>query len=243
MTQLSVEKKVKAVSLAIEKTGITYIPPCKVGMALDVSYSAKWMFENGMMQTAFNQLLGAAVKLDDDGQLDAWVFDDSKAKITTANAEDYDTFIKAKLLKSGAKMWGGTHYAPVINEIVGEFFLGKPAQAAVKPSMFGGLFAKKVAPAPAASNDPAVVFFLTDGDNQDQSQAEAALAACANKPIYIFMVGVGTATTFPWIQKMADKYDHVGFIAIRDLNISDEAMYAALFTEEFAAYAKKIGGK
>ncbi|UTU09551.1 putative tellurium resistance protein [Caulobacter phage BL47] len=246
MSNLSVEKKAKAAGLAIEKAGVTSIPPVRAGMALDVSYSAKWMFENGIMQSAFNQLLGAAVRLDDDGKLDSYVFDHGATKITTASAEDYDTFIRNKLLKSGASLWGSTNYAPIINLIVGDLFLGKPATPAVKPSgLFGGLFGKKSegTPGTAASNEPAVIFFLTDGDNADASAAESALAACANKPIYFFMVGVGSSTTFPFLQKMADKFDHVGFIAIRDLNISDEEMYKRLFTPEFAAFAKKIGGK
>ncbi|AXQ69832.1 putative tellurium resistance protein [Caulobacter phage CcrSC] len=248
MSQLSVEKKAKAAGLAIEKIGITSIPPVRAGAVFDVSYSAKWMFENGTMQKSFDQLLGAAVRLDDDGNLDSYIFDHRALKIASATAEDFGTFMRDKLLKVGDQhLWGSTSYAPIINLIHGDLFLGKPAPAAVKPAgMFGGLFGKKPeAPkaASAPSNDPAVIFFLTDGDNSDAREAEAAIKACADKPIYFFMVGVGMGTTFPFLQQMADKYDHVGFIAIRDLNISDEAMYASLFTPEFAAFAKKIGGK
>lgn len=243
MSKLEVEKKAATALSVLKDVGLPTPPPIRVVAAFDVSGSMSGMFSRGDVQKAFDQLLGAALKLDDDGNIDAYIFHNTPARIATADAGDYGTFVKDKILNGGHSLWGGTSYAPIFQSIVNDMFGGNAGLASVTKAggMFGGLFGAK--PAPAAptpsSNEPVMVFFITDGECDDSARAEAVIKESLGRPIYWNMVGLGGAR-FPTLEKLADKYDNTGFIQIRDLRLSDEAMYRELFTTEFVQWVKKL---
>ncbi|MCX7557813.1 VWA domain-containing protein, partial [Xanthomonadaceae bacterium JHOS43] len=63
-----------------------------------------------------------------------------------------------------------------------------------------------------------------------------------NKPIYWFMVGVGNEK-FSFLKELANAYDNVGFIGIKDLDLTDSELYDKLLSEEFGEWVVKVGAK
>lgn len=216
--------------------------------ALDVSGSAKPLYDRGIIQETVDRLLAVSMRFDDNGEMDMWCFDDGFARLETASAADYGTYVKNHILRGGHHLWGGTAYAPVLTD-VRNFYFPRPGMAsAPKKSggFLGGLFGgKKEAPPPAPVNPnakplPALCLFITDGANADRPATERLLRESQGQPVYWMMVGVGPSHHFGFIEEMADALPNVGFLNLSSLDISDDALYEQLITDEFCDWVKQV---
>lgn len=223
---LDLTKKVDMVKLDLSKKGINRIPPVRVGSAFDISGSMGGRYRRGVVQRCFDQLLGVAVALDDDGQLDAWAFNTRTRKIGTATAADYGTYVTKNITPI---VGGGTCYTPCFKDVLDFFF----------PPAKNGFFGLGKS---AAASGPALLLFLTDGDVDytDQRTAERVLVEAQSKNIYFHMVGIGNDASFTFLKDMADKYPNVGFIQLSGNDMTDEQIYAEIVNDEFAAWLKKF---
>lgn len=257
---ITLEKRAEAVGIILAKAGITKIPPVRVGLALDVSGSAKGLYTGGIMQKTIDRLIAVAMKFDDNGELDMWSFTDGFDRLENASAADEGTYVNQQILEnSDITLWNGTEYGPVLEDMVSFWFPSKTATQAVvqeATGFFKGLFGKKVAavtPAPvlAAGVDahgasiglPAMGIFVTDGENSDRGHAAQVLRDSANVNVYWVLVGVGPSHNFSFLQEQADKLDNVGFVNLSSLDISDEDLYQQLIgTTEFTGWIKTRAG-
>lgn len=245
---ISLEKRVASVGIQLEKHAITKVPPIRVGLALDVSGSAQGLYTSGVMQETVNRLQAIALKFDDNGELDMWTFSDGFDRIQTATAKDYNDYVKHHILNNRSiSLWGGTEYAPVLEDMINFWFPGTTTNSAPAPKksgFLGGLFGKKDEPQPVAATSvavlPAMGILVTDGANSDRARTAQVLKAAANTDVYWQMVGVGNASYFKFIEEQADLLPNVGFVNLSTLNISDEDLYAQLIAEEFAGWVKKF---
>lgn len=248
---IQLTKRAEKVGIVLAKRGLTKIPPIRVGVAFDVSGSTQGMFRNGVIQETFDRLLAVALKFDDNGELDAWTFDNNVDQLETASAADEGKFITEHVMNnSNIHKWGGTSYAPCLQEVT-NFYFGPSTSAKiaeVAKGFFGGLFGKKAAPAPApvaaaapVAQLPAMLLFVTDGSSDDERSSEAVLReAEKNFPgMYYQMIGVGSAHHFTYLERMADALDNVGFVNLTSLSMTDEQLYEALITDEVTAWIKK----
>lgn len=231
MDFISLEKRTEEVGIRLEKHGLRKAPVVRVGAAFDVSGSAQWMYQNGTMQSVYDRLFAIAIKLDDNGEIDTWLFDTSTYKLPTAKKEDYGTFITKQIAKARG-IWNGTNYAPCFKAM--EDFFYEDAVTTTKGGIFG--FGKKTT-VTAADTSPSLAFFITDGECFDTSQAEAVLKESQDKPMYWHMVGVGNAD-FSFLKKMGNKYPNVGFINMSSLAVSDDELYDNIVTDEFCNWLK-----
>ncbi len=228
---IDLRKKAETASIDLTKKGMAKPPLMACALALDVSLSMQGLYTSGAVQTCSDQVQGAALRLDDDGLLPTWTFDNRPYYIGEATEADGGTFVKNKVLRS-PHLWGGTQYGPVLREIT------KKLTEAEKPKagFLGGLFGKK--PAAVEALNPGLVFFQTDGDNSDEREAMAALQAAAGADIFFQMIGVGGAR-FAFLKQAAASFPNVGFVNLSGLNNSDEAFYQAVLSDKFVAWAKK----
>lgn len=239
---INLEKRAEQVKIILEKRNITKIPAVRVGMAVDTSGSIRDMFNDGSMQKTVDRLLAVAMKFDDNGELDMWHFNSVFSQLPQATKEDYETYVKNKILNNGSvRLWGGTTYGDVINDVV-KYYFGSSTKPAEKTGLLGGLFGKKAA-APvvnSAAGIPAMCFFLTDGACQDQAAARAALREAKQHNVYWNLIGVGDPSEFRLLQEMADELPNVGFLNLKSLSMTDEQIYEALISEEFCTWIKKF---
>lgn len=245
----------------LQKRNLKQAPlkPVKVVSVFDVSGSAEGLFTRAgpdrsapPMQEAFDRILAIAGNLDDDGTMEVYAFSNNSWRLADASLSEYGSYIHENIVRNSSIDWGGTSYAPVLERVI-QAYTGTnkiAAAATTVQQQAAGLFTKvasffgkkeqapAAAPAPVASSPtPAVVYFFTDGDNNDMERTRSVLADAASRkyPIYFVMVGVGPGL-FANIRQLADQFSNVGFVSISDVNISDEAAYDAIVSEEFVQW-------
>ena len=198
-------------------------------VVLDVSPSMTNLYKNGDIQSLTERLLALGLAFDDDGKIDMYGFSTSHFKtpdVTIANIAGYVN----KHLSS--KINGGTSYAPVVSAIKDEF--GKT----------GGTWLFKK---PAMLDYPVFVIFITDGDNTDKPDTEAAITKASHHGIFFQFVGIGKEK-FSFLEKLDNltgrNIDNCGFFKADNIStITDDRLYELLLIEfpSFVKEARKKG--
>lgn len=241
------QKRQQAVNFVLEKRNVTKTPVMRVGLALDVSGSAKPLYQRGIIQQTIDRLVPVAMKFDDNGEMDVWTFHNEAQQVASVTKQDMDGYVDREILnKAGVSLWGGTKYTPPMASMR-DFYFGAARSAA--PAASGGLLgklfgSKPAAPAPSPAPTtgvqvPAMALLLTDGENTDRPATEAFLRASVGLPVYWQMVGVGNPREFGFIEEMADALPNVGYVSLASLDISDEKLYDALLSQELCDWVKK----
>lgn len=241
----------KKIGIVLEKRKLPRIT-CEVKFALDISGSMQGLYNNGTVQKLTDRLLAIATQFDDDGEMPVWTFTNSFDEAPSVNESMHEGYINKHIINnSNIYKWGGTSYAPVMNDIINQSFTEQVKVTSTveeKPGFFGKLFGAKpkVTEIESVSFEnrqpkfPVFVPFVTDGENDDHEQTERLIKQCADKNIYWMMVGIGRES-FTWLKRIADKYPNVGFVKIAALDkISDEDFFVELLNEEFCTWAKKF---
>lgn len=238
MPALDLTKKAEKVGLVLAKRGVTSLPPIAVVAALDISGSMSDEYSRGDVQNAFDQCLGIALKIDDDGDIDVYAFDTDSYHAPVATSEDFGTYIGTRRGQGKFGHWpyGGTRYSPVLNAIVADKFPG------AKPKGLFGFGGKK-----APQGPPVMVLFFTDGDNTpgDTRATDAIIRQCSQDRTNIYFnliaLGNGSRDNFAELRRLADDYDNCGFTHLSNIRMSDDEIYDKLINEEFIAFVKGQG--
>jgi hypothetical protein len=242
MPSLDLTKKAEKVGLVLEKKAaaigldLSKLPPIAVKAALDISYSMDDEYRDGSVQSVFDQCLGVALKIDDDGDIDVYAFDTRSYRAPTATADDFGTYIGTRPKQGKFGMWpqGGTSYGPVLEQIVKDSFGGAPK------GILGGIFGgSKRAPV----GNPVMVLFFTDGDTGDGDAAGRNIKKCQDERtnVYFNLIGVGNGSSFSYLKRLADDYDNCGFTHLRSARMSDDELYDKIINTEFLEFIKGQG--
>lgn len=202
-TLISLEKE-KSVSLK-EHTA-------RVAVAIDFSGSMNKLYKDGSVQRILNRLMPLALKFDDDGELDVWLFDHEFRTLPSMNIDNFQGYVKREILENKWHM-GRTCYAPVLKDIMKKYF-------------FFGL--KK-------SKDPIFLIFITDGGNSDKTETDKVIRDSSKKDIFIKFIGMGKED-FPYLEKLDDltgrEVDNTAFSKVDDFEkLSDESLYKILLDQ------------
>lgn len=231
MAKFDIKKETERARFVIAKRNIPNVK-AQVLMNLDVSGSAEWLFTSGLMQEAFQRVLPIGINFDDNGEVDMFTFQ-SGSNIThidvNATTKNYEDYIDKHILKNpDVKLWGGTDYAPVIKENL-------DSMGFYQTGWLGGKKLKK----DSESGFPAIVYFFTDGANNDQSETLKLLKDMqdAGVHMYVLFIGIGNAN-FRFIEQLGDKFDNTGFLNINDLKSMehDEDLYEKLLPTELCTW-------
>lgn len=260
--KISLVKRQETLVVSLKKKKIAQIV-LRVASALDISGSMTGLYRNGTVSDFVGKLLPFGMQFDDNQQIDMWAFNNYSQELPPATADVYDDYV-GKCMRS-VSISGGTSYAPVMQAIYDEYFGGVPMKTITREVVeyeevaAKGFVAKltgkkeivevvrtitEQVPDTSATVDttPAMVFFQTDGENNDPSAVRAVLERNKGKPIYWFMVGVGNER-FGFLKDLARDYDNVDFIGINDLSLSDADLYDKLLSQEFGQWVEKVGAK
>lgn len=216
-----------------KKTGIDLGDhKARVAVVMDYSGSMRSLYSSGAVQRVLTRLMPLALRFDDNGELDIWLFNQSYKAIESMNLGNFENYVTEVANKSGFS-FGATSYAPVLNDVLKTYF-GK------KSTLFGGLFNKK------QEEPPVFVIFITDGSNSDRSATNEVIKESANKKIFIQFVGIGNET-FDYLQKLDDlkdrTVDNTGFIRVEDFEkLQDEEVYQMLLSQ-YPEWLKSMGLK
>ena len=182
----------------------------RVALAMDYSGSMSNLFANGSIQDVITRLLPIALKFDDNGELESWLFSDNKEKLDAVTINNYKNYVK-KVMMNARMTMGGTNYAPVLKDIVKYY--------------------KDVEP----SEIPAFIIFITDGENWDTEQTNRIVKELSNYNMFVQFIGIGNEN-FKYLKSLDDmrgrKYDNTGFTAVKDMNqMTDDELYTEILRQ------------
>lgn len=246
MSKFVIEKAVEKTRFVLEKKKVKDIK-AHIVVDLDVSGSTADMYHQGLFQKAFQQVLPIGILFDDNQEIDTFTFSSSDDSVThikpNATAKNYETYIKNNILDAPIPKWNGTDYLPVLKANVAEFGFYRE-ESSIKKSFFG-LFSRKSTTETLRSDSstgyPVIVFFFTDGENNDQRATMEYLQSCQdnNVNIYFQFIGIGTGK-FGFLKAVADKFTNTGFVHMQDFDklVDDDAFIDTLLSDELCGYLK-----
>lgn len=176
----------------------------RVALVMDYSGSMVDLYKNGDVQDTITRLLPIALKFDDNGELESWIFSTGYMKRPAITQNNYKDYAKKKIMGSSMCM-GGTEYAPVLKDVV-DFYVGDNS-----------------------SDVPAFIIFITDGDNSDKDETDKIIKEIANYNMFVQFIGIGYAN-FRYLRSLDDMEgracDNTGFTAVADMNkMRDDELY------------------
>jgi Uncharacterized protein containing a von Willebrand factor type A (vWA) domain len=182
----------------------------RVALAMDYSGSMDGLFHSGSVQDVITRLLPIALRFDDNGELESWLFSNGKKRLKPVTIQNYENYVKDTMMKSGMRM-GGTEYAPVLEDIVKYYTQN------------------------SASNVPAFVIFITDGENSDRGKTDKIIRELSKYNMFVQFVGIGS-DSFNYLRSLDDmegrKHDNTGFIPVFDMNkMNDGELYSVLLLQ------------
>ncbi len=191
----------------------------QVVTAINLSCSMALSLKSGKVQEVLEKVLPMAMKFDDDGQIDVFLFHDEvfnhKTPFTLKNKQNF--ILNEILFKYHL---GEAFYAPVIKKITTKYAnAGKGA-------------------------DPAYILFITDGFCDDSPQTEAAIKEASSKGVFWQIIGIGDNKAGIEFLNKLDKMsgrtvDNVNYFHIDDLKkINDQELYKR-FLDEFSRWTKE----
>ncbi|WP_458458321.1 VWA domain-containing protein [Pseudobutyrivibrio sp.] len=206
----------KKARIVLEKKNI-FGEKAQVVVVLDISVSMSNLYDNGTVQELSDRLLGIGMNMDLDKSIDVYAFGEKDHEIGSATESNHQGFVSNMMKK--LRLEYATKYAGVMKRVINKSSVKKK-----------GLFAKK-----EVAEVPTLVFFITDGDNSDKSEAEKLIKDSSNQAIFWQFVGVGRAR-FDFLKKLDDMggrfLDNADFFQVDDLNkITDEELYEKLLNE------------
>lgn len=231
----------KKVDIVLTKRNLINVK-ARVGLAIDISGSMQSLYNNGTVQRVVERILAVATRFDDNGELDVWTFANGFDRIGGVTEVGFENYVNREIIQNRSiSKWGGTSYSPVIRDVLENYF---PASFVEKVTgklfgLFGGKKETVAVETPLDSQDPAILIFITDGENTDMNETIRLLEAAHNKKIYFQFVGIGNEG-FRFLSKLADDYRNTGFLKIANVaKISDDDLYEGLITEELATWFKQ----
>ena len=205
-------EKLETVLIDMSKSGKINMTKhiARVAVVEDYTGSMAGMYRDGTVQEVTNRLLPIALKFDDNGEMESWIFANSYRKLAPVTIDNYEDYVKNVIMRSGMSM-GSTYYAPVLRDIV-KFYKN------------------------STSNIPALVIFITDGDNFDEYETNAIVRELSNYNMFVQFVGIGNQSNFDYLRELDNlsgrKCDNTGFLLARDLvKMDDEQLYTELLRQ------------
>lgn len=181
----------------------------RVFVVIDRSSSMRFLYCNGAVQDVLTRLLPLALKFDDNGELEVYVFNTYCTQIPSMNLKKYETYVEHEIIRKGFGPSGDTTYSPVIEQTISDYNDGNPS--------------------------PAFGIFITDGENDDANTTDKAIRKSSKYKIFYQFVGIGYEN-FRYLQKLDDldgrDVDNTAFIKVSDFSqLDDEQLYAKLLEQ------------
>lgn len=234
---------------AMEKQGVVTFPVLRTRAAIDASGSMHENFASGYVSTSVDRFIAAALKFDDNGELEIGFFNTSFQETPVAVLEDAGIYMKTKARHVGAS--GGTEFEPIVAWTLEEDTReGAAEQVQESGSFFGSLkkklFGSVTVPAAVESALPdcgQYTGIITDGSlNSSSSQArfESALRKTDAKDSFFQFIGIGSGTDVQYLASVASRFTNVAFVQIDDPSrVDDDAFYGLLANDKFVGWIKQ----
>lgn len=197
-----------------KSTGVSFDDlKSRVNLVLDYSGSMYDRYMNDTVQEVVTKILPLALKFDDNGELDCYLFSNSFKKVKGCTEHNYKNYVKDTIKPNGDDM-GGTQYAPVLRDILSH----------------------------DTTNIPTFTIFITDGDNSDPAMTDDVIRQYSTANGFIMFVGIGNSA-FKYLRKLdtldGRPIDNTGFVEFANIrNVDETTLYEKLLSE-YASWLKR----
>lgn len=244
---ISIEKSAPELLSLVKKSGVEIQKQnlngqkAKVGLCLDFSGSMSADYKNGSIQRLAEKVLALSTHLDDDGEIDLFVFDTEADHLGEISLTDYKNSVEK--FTNGRHM-GLTYYGKAISVIRKHY----PMTSATKAGGFFKSFKKTPSVEVKKSDLPVFMVFLTDGGPNDKAEAKRMLTEVSSSPIFWKFLSIGKGP-IEFLQKLDDlpnrymdnaDYQYLGENVEA---VSDEKLFEAMLVEyrDWLVEARKSG--
>lgn len=167
------------------------------------------LYRNGYVQAVLTRLLPLALRFDDNGELEVYVFNKKCTQLPAMNLNNYETYVDHVIMRNNYGPSGGTKYSPVIEQTISDYNDGSPY--------------------------PAFGIIVTDGNPDDESATNKAVRRSSEYKMFYQFVGIGYEK-FKYLEELDDldgrKVDNTAFIKVADFSqLDDEQLYAKLLEQ------------
>ncbi len=242
-------KSEKNFTFSLKKKGIEKLPPLEMAFAMDVSQSFDDEHRDGVTNELVMRLSPWGFTFDPDRKIDMATFSSGSNIHLVEPAIDehnYVNYIK-KFVIGKVKGYGlGTGYAPVTRLLL-QHFGWLPGLVAPAGGILNTLFGRKKDV--IVGKRRAIVFFITDGDNNDSGDDKAMMdvmgdADTNNYEVFFVFVGVSNQNvSFQTLKTLNAKFNNAAFREIRDIKgfvaKSDDEINEFFLDSKLVAWLKK----
>ncbi|MCW2778575.1 MAG: Stress response protein [Frankiales bacterium] len=210
---------VKTAGVSLTKRGLGE-HTARVALCLDISASMAGLYRRGAVQRLAERVLALALRFDDDGAVDVFLFGREGYTAPAMTLENSPTFLDRAL--RAYPLEGATFYGKAVR--------------LVREHYFGDAVARRE---PLREQLPVYVMFLTDGEPNDRKDAEAQVREAALEPVFWQFMGIGKR--FPFLEKLDDlrgRYvDNADFFSVTEDELlgrsplPDDALFDRLMQE------------
>ena len=227
----------KTAAVSLDKRGLGE-HTARVALCLDISGSMHQLYRSGKIQKLAERILALALRFDDDGQVDVFLFGADGIDAGSLGLSNHATYVPELMRRH--RLQGSTRYAA--------------AMTLVRQRYFGSA---ELRYAPYGQPMPVYVMFVTDGRPVDEQQARDQIIASSYEPLFWQFVAIGSSpaavqpgstarrprwggrrsgSEFEFLEEldtMAGRYvDNANFFAVQDpATIADADLYELLMNE------------
>ncbi|MFF7248719.1 VWA domain-containing protein [Embleya sp. NPDC008237] len=219
----------EAVRITLEKKGLREVR-ARVAIVLDRSGSMRELYGNGAVGRLVERMAPIAARLDDDGELDAWIFADEFAPLDPVRIPELPRWIADNVYIDGRNNRPQSPPLPNGGQRVPDHLAG----------VFGGnnepaVIEDIIARYRREPGAPVLVLFYSDGGVNRSKQIQRLLTDAAGLPIFWQFVGLGRSNygILERIDTMPGRLvDNAGFFQVDDIDrISDVELYERILAE------------
>jgi hypothetical protein len=208
-------------------TGLT----AQVALVLDFSGSMQRFYRDGWVQNLVNKVVGLATQLDDDGEIDLFIFETRAHYLGKVNLRNFADIVE--VYTKGLRM-GTTDYAGAFKLVVDKFFGDGKFR-----SLLGRSKQRSVLTSPV--DKPVLALFLTDGVPDDPRAAAEALVDASYRPVFWQLLSIGSP--IPFLQKLDDlqgrAVDNADYYPVRDIDQLNDELLIAKVLDEYPAWVEE----
>jgi stress response protein SCP2 len=198
---------IKQAAVSLEKRGLGEAR-FRVKLVLDISASMTNEFRSGAVHELVRRALALAVRLDDDGQAETYLFGIKAHRAGTVSLDNIEGFVKN--LKFSFE--GGTQYSPIMQMVRDDTRAEQ-------------------------SNDPALILFITDGATSNPNASVKQIKDAAHEPLFWKFMGIEAGyVNFEFLEKLDDMpgrvVDNADFFKIKSpIRVADAELFDLLVNE------------
>lgn len=198
---------IKKAAVSLEKRGLGEAR-FRVKLVLDISASMTPEFSRGAVDELVRRSLALAARLDDDGQVDVYLFGIQAHRAPQVSLDNIVGFVPGLRFR----FEGGTQYAPVMQLVRDDCYQER-------------------------SPHPALILFITDGATSNPKAAEAQIRDAAREPLFWKFMGIEAGrVNFEFLEKLDDLpgrvVDNADFFKVQSpIRLTDDQMFELLVNE------------